>query len=368
MGYKGTGRTRVPQRDPAREQAASVEGNVKTWHMSPEETEDYFARIADKRPRDVEGKRVSPPVQQNERRMEDMGKQKQGPNPHAFLKLIASGMSVAKAEQELGLKQNGMYYWLKKWDLIGIDPGKARRLLEPQPVEESVMRSSSKEAQKVEEKATELKASKPDPEKAIKGLNEQIAERDVAYGRLLLENKRINETLEEHRKTHAEVVEDRQEWKQVAQGSQAELDALQEKYDALVIQEENRNLELQEAKQALEGAAVIANHSGARIGELEQAIAELEEEREMLLATIEKASEMEPQLVDTSGTDNVHSPAHYTQGGIETIDFIRAKLTPEEFRGYCKGNALKYVSRAELKNGDEDLRKAGVYLGWAVEA
>ena len=36
--------------------------------------------------------------------------------------------------------------------------------------------------------------------------------------------------------------------------------------------------------------------------------------------------------------DNIKHPAHYTDGGIETIDFIRAKLTPEEFAGYCKGN------------------------------
>lgn len=67
-------------------------------------------------------------------------------------------------------------------------------------------------------------------------------------------------------------------------------------------------------------------------------------------------------------SDNVHNPAHYTSGGIETIDFIRAKLGPEGFRAYCLGNVLKYVTRHALKNGDEDLRKAGVYLGWAVES
>lgn len=67
--------------------------------------------------------------------------------------------------------------------------------------------------------------------------------------------------------------------------------------------------------------------------------------------------------------DNIKHPAHYTDGGIETIDFIRAKLTPEEFAGYCKGNALKYISRAG-KKGDaaEDLAKAKVYLEWAVGA
>lgn len=67
-------------------------------------------------------------------------------------------------------------------------------------------------------------------------------------------------------------------------------------------------------------------------------------------------------------SDNVHNPAHYTTGGIETIDFIRAKLGPEGFRAYCLGNVLKYVSRHAHKNGLEDLNKAGVYLEWAAES
>ena len=51
-------------------------------------------------------------------------------------------------------------------------------------------------------------------------------------------------------------------------------------------------------------------------------------------------------------TDNVNKPAHYRQGEIECIDAIRAALTPEEFRGYCKGNVLKYVWRERHKGGD----------------
>lgn len=66
-------------------------------------------------------------------------------------------------------------------------------------------------------------------------------------------------------------------------------------------------------------------------------------------------------------SDNVNSPSHYTSGGIETIDYLRAKLGPLPFLGYCIGNVLKYVSRYQLKNGMEDLKKAYVYLGWAIE-
>ena len=56
--------------------------------------------------------------------------------------------------------------------------------------------------------------------------------------------------------------------------------------------------------------------------------------------------------------DMVNSPPHYKVGGIEVIDFIQAKLTTEEFRGYLQGNVLKYSSRVGYK-GDayEDLAK-----------
>lgn len=60
--------------------------------------------------------------------------------------------------------------------------------------------------------------------------------------------------------------------------------------------------------------------------------------------------------------DEVNEPPHYKQGGIECIDAIEAALTPEEFRGYCKGNALKYVWRERHKGGGTSLRKAAWYL------
>jgi len=67
-------------------------------------------------------------------------------------------------------------------------------------------------------------------------------------------------------------------------------------------------------------------------------------------------------------TDQVNSPAHYTAGGIETIDYMRAKASPEEFRGYLRLNALKYLSRAGLK-GDAvtDLKKAAWYINRLIE-
>ena len=67
----------------------------------------------------------------------------------------------------------------------------------------------------------------------------------------------------------------------------------------------------------------------------------------------------------------VNHPSHYTDGKVECIDYIEDKLTKEEFQGYCKGNALKYISRAGKKNPDkynEDLKKAVWYLERAVQS
>lgn len=58
--------------------------------------------------------------------------------------------------------------------------------------------------------------------------------------------------------------------------------------------------------------------------------------------------------------DSVNHPEHYTDGGIETIDFIEAKKLP-----YHLGNAVKYISRAGKKDKDktvEDLLKARWYI------
>jgi hypothetical protein len=60
--------------------------------------------------------------------------------------------------------------------------------------------------------------------------------------------------------------------------------------------------------------------------------------------------------------DVVESPNHYTAGGIETIDYMQAKMSPDQFEGYLMGNILKYVSRYGRKNGAEDLKKGCWYL------
>ena len=56
--------------------------------------------------------------------------------------------------------------------------------------------------------------------------------------------------------------------------------------------------------------------------------------------------------------DLVNSPSHYQLDGMEVIDIIKAALTPEEYRGYLKGNDLKYIFREPYKgNPVQDVDK-----------
>jgi len=65
-----------------------------------------------------------------------------------------------------------------------------------------------------------------------------------------------------------------------------------------------------------------------------------------------------PKTVQRIKTDMVNHPPHYKAGGIETIDFIEAKEL-----GFNLGNAVKYITRSELKGSKvEDLKKAIWYL------
>ena len=66
--------------------------------------------------------------------------------------------------------------------------------------------------------------------------------------------------------------------------------------------------------------------------------------------------------------DAVNHPDHYTQGGIECIDCIRASMSKEGFEDYCKGNVIKYLHRWRFKGGVQDLKKASVYLNWLIES
>ena len=61
--------------------------------------------------------------------------------------------------------------------------------------------------------------------------------------------------------------------------------------------------------------------------------------------------------------NNVNHPKHYTQGGIECIDAIKAATVGKTgIEAVCVANVVKYLWRYEEKNGMEDVKKARWYL------
>jgi hypothetical protein len=75
-------------------------------------------------------------------------------------------------------------------------------------------------------------------------------------------------------------------------------------------------------------------------------------------SALSKLSIRKPKQVDP-----VEQPDHYNKGSIEAIEAIKASMPEHEFRGYLKGNALKYLWRYDYKGKPvEDLRKCRWYV------
>lgn len=72
-------------------------------------------------------------------------------------------------------------------------------------------------------------------------------------------------------------------------------------------------------------------------------------------------------IKELNTTDMVNNPNHYAKGGIECIDAIQASMTSEAFKGFLKGNMLKYTWRYEDKGGVQDLEKAQWYSNKLIQ-
>ncbi|WP_343735320.1 DUF3310 domain-containing protein [Acidovorax sp.] len=67
-----------------------------------------------------------------------------------------------------------------------------------------------------------------------------------------------------------------------------------------------------------------------------------------------------PEIV-VSADDRQVGGSHYKDMPMQPWDVMQAVLTPEEFRGYLKGNVIKYAMRAGRKDGSDDAGKAQHY-------
>lgn len=65
--------------------------------------------------------------------------------------------------------------------------------------------------------------------------------------------------------------------------------------------------------------------------------------------------------------NDVSHQKHYMDLPLQPIVIMLRDFTRDEFMGFLKGNAIKYLLRADGKNGTEDYAKAAVYTAWVKE-
>ena len=73
-------------------------------------------------------------------------------------------------------------------------------------------------------------------------------------------------------------------------------------------------------------------------------------------------SNYEQQLNGTRADDLQVNGSHYKDMEVQPWAVMEAVLTPEEFRGFLKGNIIKYAMRQGKKAGSDDGNKAKHYL------
>ena len=58
---------------------------------------------------------------------------------------------------------------------------------------------------------------------------------------------------------------------------------------------------------------------------------------------------------------------HYTTKKVQPWHAMEAWMTQDQFAGFLRGNAIKYLARCDDKGGVEDLKKARHYLDKLIE-
>jgi len=80
-------------------------------------------------------------------------------------------------------------------------------------------------------------------------------------------------------------------------------------------------------------------------------------------ATDESLMKVYLDMAEAEDVDVVNKPDHYNTGNIECIDAIEESMSSVAFKGYLKGNCMKYLWRYDYKGKQvEDLQKAQWYL------
>ena len=139
----------------------------------------------------------------------------------------------------------------------------------------------------------------------------------------------------------------------------ADWDRLREKHPALEVSKPTID---EQMKVYLDAAEEEINKVVKETEWWKQHIENLENLERRELADFNNSWDTAQEESDTE-SDVVNSPDHYNTGNIECIEAIEESMSSVAFKGYLKGNCMKYLWRYDYKGKQvEDLEKAGWYL------
>lgn len=91
-------------------------------------------------------------------------------------------------------------------------------------------------------------------------------------------------------------------------------------------------------------------------------IAQNEKEQSPKVALVKKPDAVSAVSAIQIGGD------HYKSQKVQPWDAMEAWMPPDQFKGFLRGNVIKYIARCDKKGGAEDLKKARHYLDKLIEA
>jgi|CXWL01.1.fsa_nt_gi hypothetical protein len=71
--------------------------------------------------------------------------------------------------------------------------------------------------------------------------------------------------------------------------------------------------------------------------------------------------------MEATADDRQVGGSHYKDKAIQPWDAMKAWMSPEQFKGFLRGNVIRYIARCDDKGGVEDLKKCAHYLDKLIE-
>lgn len=87
----------------------------------------------------------------------------------------------------------------------------------------------------------------------------------------------------------------------------------------------------------------------------------------LVVEQVHPVVEHEPSVPSNKADDLQIGGNHYKGMEVQPWAAMESWMTPEQFAGFLRGNAIKYLARCDVKGGIDDVKKARHYIDKLVE-